>query len=107
ALHDPEAIRIAMKAGLGKQTLTVGGKVDPSKGGGPLTLTGEITCTHNGRFVAWGPMGGGVPRDYGPSVVFRVGGIDIVMITNNGQANDLGQFTALRPHPTPSPTHTG
>jgi microcystin degradation protein MlrC len=100
ALHDPEAIRIAMKAGLGKQTLTVGGKVDPSKGGGPLTLTGEITCIHNGRFVAWGPMGGGVPRDYGPSVVFRVGGIDIVMITNNGQANDLGQFTALGLDPT-------
>ncbi len=100
ALHDPEAVRQAMKNGLGKQTLTVGGKVDPSKGGGPLTLTGEITCIHNGRFTAWGPMGGGVVRDYGPSVVFRVGGIDIVMITNNGQANDLGQFTSLGLDPT-------
>ena len=95
ALCDPAGVREAVKNGLGKQTLTVGGKIDASKGGGPLTLSGEITCIHNGRFIAWGPMGGGVPRDYGPSVVFRVGGIDIVMITNNGQANDMGQFTSL------------
>jgi microcystin degradation protein MlrC len=27
--------------------------------------------------------------------MFRVGGIDIVLITNNGQANDLAQFTSL------------
>jgi hypothetical protein len=28
-------------------------------------------------------------------MVFRVGGIDIIVITNNGQAVDLGQFTSL------------
>jgi microcystin degradation protein MlrC len=95
AICDPEAIRIAQKNGLGKQTLTIGGKIDPSLGGGPLTLSGEIVALANGQFIAWGPMGGGVKRDYGPSAVFRVGGIDIVLITNNGQANDLGQFTSL------------
>ncbi len=58
-------------------------------------MTGEITGITNGQFIAYGPMGGGVKRDYGPSLVFRVGGIDIVLITNNGQANDLGQFTSL------------
>lgn len=95
AICDPEAVRTALKNGLGKQTLTIGGKIDPSLGGGPLTLDGEITCLTNGRMIAWGPMGGGVKRDYGPSAVFRVGGIDIVLITNNGQANDLAQFTSL------------
>ena len=95
ALCDPEAVRTAMANGLGKQTLTVGGKIDPSLGGGKLTLTGEITCLTNGQMIAWGPMGGGVKRDYGPSAVFRVGGIDIILITNNGQANDLAQFTSL------------
>ena len=45
-------------------------------------------------------MGGGVARDHGPSVVFRVGGIDIVLITNSGQTNDLGQFTSLGIDPT-------
>ena len=40
-------------------------------------------------------MGGGLGRDHGPSLVFRTGGIDIILITNNGQAVDLGQFTSL------------
>src|SRR6266567_968350 len=100
ALCDPEAVRTAMANGLGKQTLTIGGKIDPALGGGPLTLTGEIVCLSNGQMIAWGPMGGGVKRDYGLSAVFRVGGIDIVLITNNGQANDLGQFTSLGIDPT-------
>ena len=64
------------------------------------TLTGEIVCLTNGKFIAYGPMGGGVERDYGPSMVFRVGGIDIIVITNNGQAIDLAQFTSLGIDPT-------
>jgi len=35
-----------------------------------------------------------------PSMVFRVGGIDIIVIANNGQAVDLGQFTSLGIDPT-------
>jgi microcystin degradation protein MlrC len=84
-----------MRAGIGPATLTIGGKTDPRMGGGPLTLTGEIACITNGKFIAYGPMGGGVERNYGPSMVFRVGGIDIILISNNGQATDLGQFTSL------------
>ncbi|MBI3516910.1 MAG: M81 family metallopeptidase [Proteobacteria bacterium] len=95
AIYDPAAVQAGLKAGLGRTTLTLGGKTDPSLGGGPLTLEGEITTITNGKFIAYGPMGGGVARDHGPSLVFRVGGIDIVLITNNGQANDLGQFTSL------------
>jgi microcystin degradation protein MlrC len=95
AICDPEAVQQAMRHGIGPLTLTLGGKTDPLLGGGPLTLAGEVTCLSNGRFIAWGPMGGGVERNYGPSMVFRVGGIDIVVISNNGQATDLGQFTSL------------
>src|SRR5438552_18522627 len=91
ALYDPEAVQDGMRAGVGtKTTLTLGGKTDPSMGGGPLTLTGEVVCLTNGRFIAYGPMGGGIERNYGPSMVFRVAGIDIIIITNNGQAVDLG-----------------
>jgi len=96
AICDPEALQEGMRAGVGtRTTLTLGGKIDPLMGGGPLSLNGEIVCLTNGRFIAYGPMGGGVERNYGPSMVFRVGGIDIVVITNNGQAVDLGQFTSL------------
>jgi len=101
AICDPQAVRDGIKAGVGaRTTLTIGGKTDPRMGGGPLTLTGEVTCLSNGKFIAYGPMGGGVARDYGLSMVFRVGGIDIAVITNNGQANDLGQFTSLGIDPT-------
>jgi len=89
-------VQDGVAAGIGRTaTIVLGGKLDPSMGGGPLTLTGEIVCLTNGRFIAYGPMGGGVARDYGPSMVFRSGGIDIVVITNNGQANDTAQFTSL------------
>ncbi|HEX3536891.1 MAG TPA: M81 family metallopeptidase [Stellaceae bacterium] len=104
ALCDPEAVQNGLRNGIGPATLTIGGKADPRLGGGPLTLAGEITTITNGKFIAWGPMGGGVERDYGLSLVFRVGGIDIVLISNNGQAVDLGQFTSLGLDPTRYPT---
>jgi microcystin degradation protein MlrC len=104
AICDLEAIQSGMHAGVGaRTTLTIGGKTDPSMGGGPLSLDGEVVCLSNGKFVAYGPMGGGVERNYGPSMVFRVGGaggIDIILIANNGQATDLAQFTSLGVDPT-------
>ncbi|HEX6441728.1 MAG TPA: M81 family metallopeptidase [Stellaceae bacterium] len=101
AICDPEAVAEGMCAGVGvKTTIAIGGKTDPGMGGGPLSLTGEVTHLSNGKFIAYGPMGGGVERDYGPSMVFRVGGVDIICITNNGQAVDLGQFTSLGIDPT-------
>jgi microcystin degradation protein MlrC len=105
AICDPEAVAAGMKSGIGPATLTLGGKTDPALGGGPLTLAGEITHLTDGRFVAYGPMGGGVERNYGPSLVFRAkgpmgGGVDIILISNNGQATDLAQFTSLGIDPT-------
>jgi len=96
AICDPEAVEQGMRAGIGaKTTLTLGGKTDPAMGGAPLALHGEVMCLTIGRFIAYGPMGGGVERNYGSSMVFRAGGIDIIVITNNGQATDLAQFTSL------------
>jgi len=105
AICDPEAVQAGMRAGVGATaTIALGGNIDPRMGGGPLTLTGEVTHLSNGKFIAYGPMGGGLARDYGPSMVFRVGGVDIIAITNNGQAVDLGQFTSLGIDPARYPT---
>ncbi len=104
AICDPEAVQAGTRAGVGaRAALAIGGKTDPAMGGGPLSLDGEVVCLTNGKFIAYGPMGGGVERNYGPSMVFRVGGtggIDIIVITNNGQATDLAQFTSLGVDPT-------
>src|SRR6266446_6745600 len=59
-----EAVMAGMRAGIGMQTtIAFGGKTDPAMGGGPLNLTGEDTHLTNGKFIAYGPMGGGVERD--------------------------------------------
>jgi microcystin degradation protein MlrC len=105
AICDAGAVAAGMQAGIGATaTIALGGKTDPALGGAPLTLTGEVTHLTNGRFVAYGPMGGGIERDYGPSMVFRVGSIDIIVITHNGQAVDLAQFTSLGIDPERYPT---
>jgi microcystin degradation protein MlrC len=101
AICDPEAVRDAQRAGVGNRvTLKLGGKVDPSMGGGPLEVTGHVVAITDGSFIAYGPMGGGARRNYGLSLLLRVGGVEIIVISHNGQATDLAQFTSLGVDPT-------
>lgn len=101
AICDPEAVLQAQAAGVGNSvTLLLGGKTDPSMGGGPLEVTGHVAAITDGRFIAYGPMGGGERRNYGLSLLLRVGGVEIIVISHNGQATDLGQFTSLGVDPT-------
>jgi microcystin degradation protein MlrC len=101
AIYDPQAVRDAVKIGVGKTgEITLGGKHDAAAGGAPLKLSGHVVAITDGKFQAFGPMGGGVWRDLGLSMLFRVGGIDIVAITNNSQATDTAQLTSLGCDPT-------
>ena len=101
AICDPEAALAAQAAGVGNDvTLKLGGKVDPSMGGGPIEVTGRVVSLTDGRFIAYGPMGGGAVRNHGLSALLRVDGVEIVIITYNGQATDLAQFTSLGIDPT-------
>ncbi|TCR70133.1 M81 family metallopeptidase [Bosea sp. BK604] len=101
AIRDAEAALACQAAGVGNSvTLRLGGKVDPSMGGGPLELTGHVVSLTDGSFITYGPMGGGAWRNYGLSALLRVDGVEIVIITHNGQATDLAQFTSLGVEPT-------
>ncbi|WP_414474540.1 M81 family metallopeptidase [Microvirga sp. M2] len=101
AICDPEAVLRAQAAGVGNRvTLQLGGKVDPTMGGGPLEVTGHVVAITDGSFIAYGPMGGGARRNYGLSLLLRVGGVEIIVISHNGQATDPGQFTSLGVDPT-------
>jgi microcystin degradation protein MlrC len=101
AICDPEAALAAQSAGVGKTVrLTLGGKVDPSTGGGPLKLDAHVVALTDGRFICYGPMAGGVWRNYGLSALLRVDDVEIIVITHNGQATDLAQFTSLGVDPT-------
>ena len=89
---DPEAAAELHRHAVGDTvTLPVGGKVDPSFGGGPLVLTGEIIHLSEGTYTGDGPILGGITHTFGPTAVFRVAGIDILVVTLPGQMLDLQQ----------------
>jgi microcystin degradation protein MlrC len=104
AICDPEAVQQGAKAGVGKTVkLKLGGKIDPRVGGGPIEVEAEVAALTDGKMIAWGPMGGGVRRDHGPSMTLRIGGlhgIEVIVITNNGQATDVAQFISMGIDPT-------
>ena len=101
AIRDPEAALAANAAGVGNRVrLKLGGKIDPTMGGAPLELDAHVVALTDGRFMCYGPMAGGVWRNYGLSALLRVDDVEIIVITHNGQATDLAQFTSLGVDPT-------
>jgi microcystin degradation protein MlrC len=58
-----------------------------------------VYAISDGHFQAHGPMGGGVWRHVGLTVVVQVRGIAVVLSSSNQQANDLAQFTSLGLNP--------
>lgn len=76
-------------------TLDLGGHNDPAFGGGPLRLTGELIHLSDGTYTGDGPILGGITHSFGPTAVFRVQGIDILVVTLSGQMLDLQQVRAF------------
>jgi len=100
ALCDPEAADVLTKAGIGAEvTLMIGGKTDPSVGGGPLELTGTVAALSEGHFTYEGPMLAGVTGELGPSVCFRTHGIDVMITTAPFQMHDQNLFRAVGVEP--------
>ncbi|MGH6720466.1 MAG: MlrC C-terminal domain-containing protein, partial [Alphaproteobacteria bacterium] len=88
-LRDPSAVETMHRAGAGATlTLDLGGRLDPTHGGGPLRLSGTVITVSDGAFRYEGPMYTGARGTLGPAAVFRVGGIDILTATYNLQVLD-------------------
>jgi len=93
ALRDPDAAAELLAAGVGSTvSLAIGGKVDPRFGGPPLHVKGEVIHTGDGHYVCDGPMWEGLQKSFGPTAVLRVGGVDILIVSNLLQITDLQQF---------------
>lgn len=96
AIYDPQAVQEGIKIGVGNYgNIALGGKFDPSAGGAPLVLYGKIVTLTDGHFPAYGSMCGGVWQNYGLSMLFRVAGVDIAVVSNNGQLLDVSQLISL------------
>ena len=93
---DPEAAAILHRHSVGDTvTLEIGGKQDASFGGGPLRLTGQVMHLSEGSYTGDGPILGGITHSFGPTAVFRSGGIDVLVVTIPGQMLDLQQVRAF------------
>ena len=94
-IYDPEAAQICHRAGLGAEVaITLGAKIDPDLYGPPLALTGTVAKLTDGAFVCEGPMWAGVANTLGPTAVLRVGGVSILIASNNLQVTDRQVFLA-------------
>jgi microcystin degradation protein MlrC len=99
-LVDPEAVTVLSAHTAGDTvTLALGGKTDASFGGGPLTVTGTLIGLFAGDYRGEGPMMAGMKGSFGASAVIRIGGIDVLVISNPAQMLDTGQFRAFGIHP--------
>jgi microcystin degradation protein MlrC len=99
AIHDPEAVRRMIAAGVGATvTLPLGGKLDmPAIGvkGEPLAVTGRVKLISDGRYRNRGPMATGVLVDAGPTVVLDTGKVETVVISRHVEPNDVNCFLAF------------
>ncbi|MER8583144.1 M81 family metallopeptidase [Mesorhizobium sp. M1423] len=98
AIFDPAAVQAGIAIGVGnKGRIMLGGKHAPEMGGGPLKVDAQIVSITDGHFRCYGPsfLGGGAWRSFGPSLMVRVGGIEVAVISHLEQAVDLAQLTSL------------
>ena len=93
---DGTAVQQLYRHEIGEQVqVQLGGKIDPVYGGGPLDLVVELVSKSDGDYVGGGEMIGGLQCSFGPTVVIRTGGIEILVTTLAQQILDLQQFKSF------------
>ncbi len=91
-IYDPAAVQQAVKAGVGAEIeVALGGHTDQSMGK-PIQAKAIVKMLSDGVFRNDGPMNAGVETNMGPTAVLRIGGIDVVTISNRIQTIDLQVF---------------
>jgi microcystin degradation protein MlrC len=90
-IWDPIAVRICMDAGAGAIIpLRFGGKIAPTSGR-PIDAMVTVTAVASDCWQSFGPA----QAPLGDCAAIRIGGIDVVLITNRTQALGLELFTNL------------
>jgi microcystin degradation protein MlrC len=91
-IYDPATVQQAIKAGVGAEIdVALGGHTDESMGK-PVKAKAVVKMLSDGVFRNDGPMNAGVESNMGPTAVLRIGGIDVVTISNRIQTIDLQTF---------------
>ncbi len=91
-IYDPGTAQAAVKAGAGARLkVRLGGHVDPAFGA-PIEIEAEVLSVSDGTFINDGPMVKGTRTEMGPTAVLRIGGVDVIVISNRLQNTDLQTF---------------
>jgi microcystin degradation protein MlrC len=99
-IYDPAVVQQAMKAGVGAEIdVALGGHTDESMGK-PVRTRAVVKMLSEGIFKNDGPMNAGVETNMGPTAVLRIGGVDVVTISNRVQTIDLQVFLSQGIDPT-------
>ena len=90
-IWDPIAVRICMDAGVGATIpLRFGGKIAPTSGQ-PIDAMVTVTAVARDCWQSFGPA----QAPLGDCAAIRIGGVEVVLITNRTQALGLELFTNL------------
>jgi microcystin degradation protein MlrC len=99
SIVDPEAVKAATAAGVGKQvTMAIGGKVDRFHGD-PVTITGRVRVIHDGVYAASTNFNSGSYRR-GPTVVIDCGEIEVILTSRRCLPFEPNHFRSLGIEPT-------
>jgi microcystin degradation protein MlrC len=92
-LVDPEAVKVLEHYSIGDRvTLDIGGRCSPHHGGGPVTVSGRLSCISAGSFVPRGAIWTSLPMSFGPVAVPVVDGIKLLSVSRPIQLFDPQQF---------------
>lgn len=79
---DPEAATLCHQAGIGlRLSFPLGHKLDP-RWGQPLEVTGDVVHLSDGKFRYTGGIWDGQQGDMGPTAVFRIGSVDVLIASH-------------------------
>ena len=99
-IYDPDTVKAAMAAGVGKTVkVSLGGHIDAAFGA-PIDAEAHVQALSDGTFINDGPMGKGTKTEMGPTAVLRVGGVEVIVISNRLQNTDRQTFLSQGIDPT-------
>jgi microcystin degradation protein MlrC len=95
AIRDPETVKKAMQAGVGKVIdVELGGK-GSKQGGAPVKGKAYVKSISDGRYTIVSPMGLGMKFSVGPAVGLQIGGMDVAVISGTMQSLDANHMKML------------
>ncbi len=93
AIWDPPTAAQAIAAGAGARiAVRLGGWIDPVFSDAPIEAEAEVIRLSDGHYVHEGPYAPGTIGSFGPSAVLRIGGVDVIVSTENKNILDQQQF---------------